>query len=222
VDEGVYQGAMVLRLTAPFAAGAPADYVIVTYPTRRPSLAGPDPAVGERIAKRAGFSSLKAYQDSASASSSLVGTEWLTTQMSIGAAKPGNYILSWRWAIPEDRQAAQIAFARDVSMPLRTQAMKEGKLAGTGFMTPLPAFGSEHGFNFFSYVVLNDAESFWTGPQPVTEERLKQVFPNGANIRNYFNQLRLINQDRKNEIMRTWEVVAVVGKAPEIVPARGD
>jgi len=71
-------------------------------------------------------------------------------------------------------------------------------------------------------VILNDVDSFWTGPQPVTEERLKQVFPNGMNIRTYFNRVHEINEERKSEIMRTWEVVAVVGKPPEITPAKAN
>jgi hypothetical protein len=219
VDEGAYQSAMVIRLTAPFAAGAPANYAVVTFPTKRPSLAGPDPVVGERIAKRAGFANLKAYVDALNASSSVVKAEWLTTEASAGSGKAGNYILSWRWKVPQDRQAEQVAFAREVSMPLRAQAIKDGKLAGTGFMTPVSGFG-EDGFNFFSYVILNDADAFWTGPQPVTEERLKQVFPSGIDFRTYMNRLHQINGERKNELMRAWEVVAAVGKAPEITLAK--
>ena len=220
VDEGTYQSAMVIRLTAPFAAGAPANYAVVTFPTKRPSLAGPDPIVGERIAKRAGFSNLKAYVDALNASSSVVNAEWLTTEASAGAGRAGNYILSWRWKVPQDRQAEQVAFARDVSMPLRAQAIKDGKLAGTGFMTPVSGFAGDDGFNFFSYVILNDADAFWTGPQPVTEERLKQVFPNGMDFRTYMNRLHQINGDRKSEVMRAWEVVAAVGQAPEITLAK--
>jgi hypothetical protein len=106
VDEGVYQSAMVIRLTAPFAAGAPANYAVVTFPAKRPSLAGPDPVVGERIAKRAGFSNLKAYIDGMNASSSVTGAEWLTTEASAGAGKAGNYILSWRWKVPQDEPPA--------------------------------------------------------------------------------------------------------------------
>jgi hypothetical protein len=219
VDEGVYQSAMVIRLTAPFAAGAPANYAVVTFPTKRPSLAGPDPVVGERIAKRAGFANLKTYLDALNASSSVVKAEWLTTEASAGSGKAGNYILSWRWKVPQDRQAEQVAFAREVSMPLRAQAIKDGKLAGTGFMTPISGFG-EDGFNFFSYVILNDADAFWTGPQPVSEERLKQVFPNGIDFRTYMNRLHQINGERKSEVMRAWEVVAAVGKAPEITLAK--
>ena len=219
VDEGAYQSAMVIRLTAPFAAGAPANYAVVTFPTKRPSLAGPDPVVGERIAKRAGFANLKAYVDALNASSSVVKAEWLTTEASAGSGKTGNYILSWRWKVPQDRQAEQVAFAREVSMPLRAQAIKDGKLAGTGFMTPVRGFG-ENGFNFFSYVILNDADAFWAGPQPVTEERLKQVFPNGIDFRTYMNRLHQINGERTGEVMRAWEVVAAVGKAPEITLAK--
>ena len=219
VDEGAYQSAMVIRLTAPFAAGAPANYAVVTFPTKRPSLAGPDPVVGERIAKRAGFANLKTYLDALNASSSVVKAEWLTTEASAGSGKAGNYILSWRWKVPQDRQAEQVAFAREVSMPLRAQAIKDGKLAGTGFMTPISGFG-EDGFNFFSYVILNDADAFWTGPQPVSEERLKQVFPNGIDFRTYMNRLHQINGERKSEVMRAWEVVAAVGKAPEITLAK--
>ena len=221
VDEGVYQSAMVIRLTAPFAAGAPADYAVVTFPTKRPSLAGPDPVAGERIAKRAGLPNLKAYLDAANASTSIVKTEWLTTEMSAGAPKAGNYILSWRWKVPQDRQAGQVAFAREVSMPLRAQTIKDGKLVGTGFMTPVSVFGGEDGFNFMSYVVLNDADAFWTGPQPVTEERLKQVFANAMDFRTYMNRLQQINAERKGELTRTWEVVAMVGKSPEIAPGKG-
>ena len=219
VDEGAYQSAMVIRLTAPFAAGAPANYAVVTFPTKRPSLAGPDPVVGERIAKRAGFANLKAYVDALNASSSVVKAEWLTTEVSAGAGKAGNYILSWRWKVPQDRQAEQVAFAREVSMPLRAQAIKNGTLAGTGFMTPISGFG-EDGFNFFSYVILNDADAYWTGPQPVTEERLKQVFPGGIDFRTYMNRLQQVNAERKSEVMRAWEVVAAVGKAPEITLAK--
>jgi hypothetical protein len=219
VDEGAYQSAMVIRLTAPFAAGAAANYAVVTFPTKRPSLAGPEPAVGERIAKRAGFANLKGYVDALNASSSVVKAEWLTTEASAGFGKPGNYILSWRWKVPQDRQAEQVAFAREVSMPLRAQAIKDGKLAGTGFMTPVSGFG-EDGFNFFSYVILNDADAFWTGPQPVTEERLKQVFPNGMTFTAYMNRLHQVNGERKSEVMRAWEVVAAVGKAPEITLAK--
>jgi hypothetical protein len=104
-------------------------------------------------------------------------------------------------------------------MPLRAQTIKDGKLAGAGFMTPVSGFG-EDGFNFFSYVILNDADAFWTGPQPVTEERLKQVFPNGMNLTAYMNRLHQVNGERKSEVMRAWEVVAAVGKAPEITLAR--
>jgi len=221
VDEGVYQSAMVIRLTAPFAAGAPANYAVVTFPTKRPSLAGPDPVVGERIAKRAGFANLKTYLDALNASSSVVKAEWLTTEASAGSGKAGNYILSWRWKVPQDRQAEQVAFAREVSMPLRAQAIKDGKLAGTGFMTPVSGFG-EDDYNFFSYVILNDADAFWTGPQPVSEERLKQVFPDGIDFRTYMNRLHQINGERKSEVMRAWEVVAAVGKAPEITLAKKD
>jgi hypothetical protein len=222
VDEGVYQSAMVIRLTAPFAAGAPADYAVVTFPTKRPSLAGPDAAVGERIAKRAGLPNLKTYVDGLNASSSVTKAEWLTTEASAGSTKAGNYILSWRWKVPQDRQAEQVAFAREISMPLRSQAIKDGKLGGTGFMTPVSAFGGQDGYNLMSYVVLNDADAFWVGPQAVTEERLKQVFPNGIDFRTYMNRLHQINGERKGEIMRAWEVVAAVGKSPEITLAKKD
>ena len=222
VDEGVYQSAMVIRLTAPFAAGAPANYAVVTFPAKRPSLAGPDPVVGERIAKRAGFSNLKAYIDGMNATSSIVSAEWLTTEASAGAGKAGNYILSWRWKVPQDRQADQVAFARDVSMPLRRQSIKDGKLAGTGYMTPVSGLAGDDGHNFFSYVILNDANDFWTGPQQVNEERWKQIFPNGMDYRAYLNRLHQINAERKGEVMRAWEIVAAVGKAPEIALARKD
>jgi hypothetical protein len=86
-------------------------------------------------------------------------------------------------------------------------------------MTPISGFG-EDGFNFFSYVILNDADAFWTGPQPVSEERLKQVFPNGIDFRTYMTRLQQINGERKSEVMRAWEVVAAVGKAPEITLAK--
>jgi len=222
VDEGVYQSAMVIRLTAPFSAGAPANYAVVTFPAKRPSLAGPDPVVGERIAKRAGFSSLKAYLDGMNATSTVVSAEWLTTEASAGAGKAGNYILSWRWKVPQDRQAEQVAFARDVSMALRKQSIKEGKLAATGYMTPVSGFAGSDGFNLFSYVILNDANDFWTGPQLVNEARFKQVFPTGMDFRTYMSRLNQINADRKGEVMRAWEIVAAVGKAPEITLARKD
>jgi hypothetical protein len=47
------------------------------------------------------------------------------------------------------------------------------------------------------------------------------VFANAMDFRTYMNRLQQINAERKGELTRTWEVVAMVGKSPEIAPGKG-
>ncbi len=222
VDEGGVQGAMALRLTAPYAAGSPHDWAVVVMPTKRPSLAGLDPAVAEAQAKKAGFANRQAYLDQGNALSSVVRAEWVNTAMRIGSIQAGNYIRASRYMAPQEHRAEQLEFLRDVALPLNSQAMKDGRIVGWSVNTPVGALGgpNEAGFSTSIVVVLKDADSVWAGPAPVDEARIKQVFPSGMTLANYINRLNRVNDNRKPISTRMWEVVAMVGKAPEITPAR--
>lgn len=221
IDEGITQSAMALRLTAPYAGGAAFDYAVVTFPKNRPSLATPDQNRGDAIAKKAGFASLQAYQAMSNANSSAVRTEWLNTAMRLGNIQAGNYLRSARYMVEPDHMNAQMEYLRDVSLKVNTQSVNSGRIVAWGVNTvPTMVMSSEEaGFNLSTYVVTKDADSMWNGPGGMNEARLKEIFPTGMSLANYLNRQRSVNSHRKSVSTRIWEVVAVVGKTPEISPA---
>jgi hypothetical protein len=223
VDEGRLQGAMVLRLTAPYAAGAPSDWTVVTFPTKRPSLASPDRAVGEAQAKKAGFASLQAYLDLGNSLATVVKAEWANSTIRIGSMQAGNYIRSTRYMVEPDHRAEQMNFLRDVSMRLQAHTIKDGRIVAWSVNTPLGALGgpNEAGYSHSVSVVFKDADSVLGGPGgPANEATFKQVFPTGMTFANFITQSNRINEHRKTISVRISEIVAVVGKIPEITPAR--
>lgn len=220
VDDGATQSAMVLRLTAPYAAGAPADYAIVTSPSKRPSLAQPDRNRFEALAKKAGFASVQAYLDMINANSSIVKTEWLNTAISLGNIQAGNYLRSARFMVDPDHMSEQMQWLQHEMVKLNTQNIKDGRNVAWGVSTlhPMVTSSDEAGFNLSIFNVVKDADSMWNGPGQMTEERFKRAFPTGMNLSNYLNRQRSMNSHRKTISTRIWEVVAVVGNTPQITP----
>ncbi len=221
VDDGLNHGAMVLRLTGPYTGGSAFDYATVTFPTKRPSLASPDRDRGEALAKKAGFANLQTYLDMGNALSAAVKTEWLTTAMRTGSIQAGNYLRSARYMVEQDHMGEQMRWLSDEIWKSNSQSIKTGSTVAWGVNT-VPGMvmsSDEAGFNLSTYVVVKDADSMWNGPGQMTEARLKEIFPTGMSLSNYLTRQRTINNHRKSVSTRIWEVVAVVGKSPEITPA---
>jgi len=221
VDEGRLQGAVVLRLTTPFAAGSAFDYATVSFPAKRPSFAGPDRATGEAQARKAGFASLQAYLDAGNSVSTAVRAEWLNTAMRIGAMQEGNYVRTTRQMVDQPYRQPQMEFFRDVMLKVNATGIKEGRIVGWAVQTLPGAVMSadEAGFSQSVAIVYKDADAVWTPPGQMTEERLKKAIPSGLSLSAFVNRQRDLAEHRKNVGTRIWEVVSAVGKAPEIQPA---
>ena len=221
VDDGRNVGAIVLRLIAPYATGAPADYQVVTFPAKNPNLAGPDRAVGEAAAKKAGFASLQAYLDMTNGIASPVKSDWLNTFARVGSVQAGNFMRVARYMTPADAIQAETEFLRDYALPLNTFRVKEGArgLVGWGVTRPMPMLMStdEAGFTTSISAIFKDADSIWAGPGGVTEAEIKASAPT-LTLQGYLNRNIRVNQSRKPVTTRIWEVVAMVGKAPQITP----
>ena len=142
--------------------------------------------------------------------------------MRAGSLQEGSYIRTARYMVADGQMAAQMDWLRDVLLPANTQSIKDGRIVAWGVNT-VPGMlmtGVEAGYNLSTYAVFKDPDLMWDGPGQMTEARLKQIFPAGMSLANYLTRQRAINDNRKPAGTRIWEVVAVVGKAPDIAPAR--
>jgi hypothetical protein len=220
VDDNRYHGAMIMRLTAPYATGAAADWATVLFPVKAPSLAPLETAPGEAAARKAGLANLQAYIDQQNGLSTAVRSEWLTTTMRTGAAQAGNYMRGVRYLVPVDKRGAMNDWMRDVSLPLNTQAVKAGRYTAWGVTTPSSLIGGadEAGYSHSLATLVKDANGFDGGPYQVSEARLKEVFGNKMNISQYFTRQTAVFEGTKTVSTKIWEIVAVVGKVPEIAP----
>jgi hypothetical protein len=221
VDEGRNQGAVVMRLVAPYATGAAADYQVVTFPARNPSLSGPDRAVGEAAAKKAGFASLQAYLDMTNGLASPVRSDWLNTFARVGTVQVGNFMRVARFMTPLDDRQAETEFLRDYALPLNTFRIKEGARGMVGWSVTRPmamlTSNDEAGYSTSVSAIFKDSDSIWAGPGVVTEAELKAAAPT-LTLQGYLNRNIRVNQSRKTVTTRIWEVVAMVGKAPQVTP----
>ena len=220
VDDNRYHGAMIMRLTAPYATGAAADWAVVTFPVKAPSLAPLNVAIGEAAARKAGLANLQAYMDQQNAISASVRAEWLTTTVRTGSAQAGNYMRGTRYLVPSDKRAAFNDWMRDVALPLSTQAVKAGRYTAWGVSTPSSLIHSvdEAGYSHSVSMIVKDAEGFVGGPYQVSEARLKEVFAGKMTITQYHNRQQQVFDDVKVVATKIWEIVAVVGKVPEVTP----
>ena len=220
VDDGRSQGAVVMRLVQPYATGAPADWAVVSFGVKRPSFAPLDNASFEGPARKAGFANVQAYIDMQNASSSAVRAEWLSTTMRIGSVQAGNYMRGVRYMVPAEHRPAFNEWMRDVAMPMNANTIKAGRGVGWGVSVPPGVLGGadEAGYSHSVTFLVKDANGFDDGPYPVTEARMKDIFGSKMTLAQYLNRQNQMFNHVKTVSTRIWEIVAVVGKVPEINP----
>jgi len=217
VDEGRTRGAFAMRLTAPYATGAPFDYALVNIMAKRPSLATTSQEELDARAKKAGLASYQQYLDSATPFGKVVKSEWMTASMRVGNLQAGNYNRIMRYEVAREHRQEVMRFLREYTLPLNTDRIKDGPLAGFGVHVPAMVTPEEAGYAMSVSFIVKDADAAMAGPAQLTEERFKRALP-GKSYAAYMNQLNTINGYRKPVATRIYEVVSVVGTLPAVTP----
>jgi hypothetical protein len=218
VDAGNLQGAMALRLTAPYVTGSPYDYAIVVFPTQRPTFAPANAAAQEAAARKAGFASLQAYADARDALSTAYKSEWMTSAVRMGSVQAGYYLRVIRYAVEREHREEAMRFLREVSMPLAAQRIKDGAIAGWAVNTPAMMSPDEAGYAMSVATIYPDADSASHPLPAMTEDWFKKAIPTGLTYPAYFNRLNAVNALVKAVTTRVYEVVAVAGQIPQLAP----
>ncbi|GEM_PF-3882911 len=217
VDEGRTNGAMAMRLTAPYATGAAFDYALISFMAKRPSLESTSQEVLDARARKAGLGTYQQYLESAQPFGKVVKSEWMTARLRVGSIKAGNYMRVQRYDVAREHRAEVMRFLQEYSLPLNTDRMKDTGLVGFGVHVPAMVSPEEAGYALSVSFTVKDAESMMAGPTPLTEERFKRAVP-GKSYAEYLNQLNLINGYRKPVATRIYEIVSVVGSLPQVAP----
>lgn len=218
IDEGTTSGAVAMRLTTPYVANADYDYVTVSFAAKRPSVAPVPAATLDARARKAGFENWQKFLEAANAVSRTARLEWLTTNLRLGGAQPGNYMRLMRYKVEREHLQAVDQFLNDYSVPLQKARMKEGSIQGYSIHRPAMVTADEAGFSQSISWILKDADAVMSGPAQMSEEWFKRALP-GKSYAEYIRQLAVINTLRRPVATRIYEVVAVAGAMPQAAPA---
>jgi hypothetical protein len=219
IDEGILDAYYVTRLTAPYTTGSDYDYAQVIWYKNRPSLAGPDRAVWEARAKKAGFANYQLYLDKRDSLVKSVRSAWRTATFRIGDIQVGSYMRTANWQVEPEYRPDTLRFIEEYTMPLSKARMAGGSLQGWGMTRPAAVTGSEDeaGYSFSISNVLKDSDTMLAGPGALTEEVFKKAIP-GKSYAAYLSESNRLLAHRKVVMTRISEVVALAGKPPTVTP----
>lgn len=206
IASGGIKGWSLLKVTAPYAIGADANYAAVTYSSSYPNLDPSDAEIAD-VFQKAGVNRQE-YGKKLRQLSTRVSQQISRTILRVGpSAEIGDFIKVDYHLAPHNRSAELIDIEQNVYAPMFKTVIDEGKGPRTwSLSTPVLPLASESGFSFYTTQIFKDNAALGRG-LGLGQDLFRKVHPN----RNYMSTMQHVRELDSIVKVRIYRVLDMAG-----------
>jgi len=203
---GGIKGWSLLKLTAPYATGADANYAIATYSTSYPNLDPSDSEVGA-VFQKAGVNRAE-YRKKARSLSTPVSQQIARTVLRVGpSAEIGDFIRVDYHSAAQNRTGELIEIEEQVYAPMFKSLIEEAKGPRTWSLSmPVLPLATEAEYSFYTTQIYKDNAALGRG-LGLSQEVFRKVHPG----RNYMNTMQRVRELDNIVKVRIYRVLDMTG-----------